>query len=80
VKDGVDEAGVIEERPHRQLVVETAYDDSGTVRGVIESSGVEFDADYDERVRLVLRVPVAEVESLVERLNSATSGRVEIDR
>jgi len=29
VKDGVDEAGVIEERPHRQLVVETAYDDSG---------------------------------------------------
>ena len=80
VKDGVDAAGVIEERPHRRLVVETAYDDSGTVRGVIESSGVEFDADYDERVRFVLRVPVAEVESLVERLNSATSGRVDIDR
>ncbi|WP_050031740.1 IMPACT family protein [Halorubrum halophilum] len=80
VKDGVDEAGVIEERPHRRLVVETAYDDSGTVRGVIESSGVEFDADYEERVRFALRVPVAEVESLVERLNSATSGRVEIDR
>ncbi|WP_123622205.1 YigZ family protein [Halorubrum sp. CSM-61] len=80
VKEGVDEAGVIEERPHRQLVVETAYDDSGTVRGVIESSGVEFDADYDERVRFALRVPVAEVEALVERLNSATSGRVEIDR
>jgi uncharacterized YigZ family protein len=80
VKDGIDEAGVIEERPHRRLVVETAYDDSGTVRGVIESSGVEFDADYDERVRFALRVPVAEVEALVERLNSATSGRVEIDR
>ena len=80
VKDGVDEAGVAEERPHRRLVVETEYDDSGTVRGVIESSGVEFDADYDERVRFVLRVPVAEVESLVERLNSATSGRVEIER
>jgi len=79
VKGGVDEAGVIEERPHRRLVVETAYDDSGTVRGVIESSGVEFDADYDERVRFWLRVPVAEVESLVERLNSATSGRVDID-
>ncbi|WP_200530805.1 YigZ family protein [Halorubrum sp. LN27] len=80
VKDGVDEAGVIEERPHRRLVVETEYDDSGTVRGVIESSGVEFDADYDERVRFALRVPVAEVGALVERLNSATSGRVEIDR
>ncbi|WP_144927386.1 IMPACT family protein [Halorubrum salsamenti] len=80
VKEGVDEAGVIEEQPHRRLVVETAYDDSGTVRGVIESSGVEFDADYDERVRFALRVPVAEAEALVERLNSATSGRVEIDR
>lgn len=80
VKDGIDEAGVIEERPHRRLVVETEYDDSGTVRGVIESSDVEFDADYDQRVRFELRVPVAEVEELVERLNSATSGRVEIDQ
>ena len=80
VKDGVDEAGVVEERPHRRLVVETAYDDSGTVRGVIESSGVEFDADYDERVRFELRVPVAETEELIDRLNSATSGRVEIQR
>lgn len=80
VNEGVDEAGVVEERPHRRLFVETAYDDSGTVRGVIESAGVEFDADYDERVRFELRIPVAEVDDLVERLNSATSGRVEIDR
>ena len=80
VKDGVDAAGVVEERPHRTLVVETEYDDSGTVRGVIESTGVEFDADYGERVRFDLRVPVAEVEALRERLNDATSGRVEIDR
>jgi putative IMPACT (imprinted ancient) family translation regulator len=80
VKDGVDAAGVTEERPHRTLVVETEYDDSGTVRGVIESTGVEFDADYGERVRFDLRVPVAEVDALRERLNDATSGRVEIDR
>ena len=80
VKEAVDAAGVIEERPHRTLVVETEYDDSGTVRGVIESAGVEFDADYGERVRFDLRVPVAEVDTLRERLNDATSGRVEIDR
>ena len=80
VKDGVDAAGVAEERPHRRLVVETEYDDSGTVRGVIESTGVEFDADYGERVRFELRVPVAEVDALRERLNDATSGRVEIER
>ncbi|GAA0518200.1 uncharacterized protein, YigZ family [Halorubrum aquaticum] len=80
VKDAVDEAGVVEERPHRRLVVRTDYDDSGTVRGVIESTGVEFDADYDERVRFDLRMPVGDVDELVERLNDATSGRVEIDR
>ncbi|ELZ54366.1 MULTISPECIES: IMPACT family protein [Halorubrum] len=78
VKDGVDAAGVIEERPHRSLVVETEYDDSGTVRGVIESSGVGFEADYGRRVRFDLRVPVEEVDALRERLNDATSGRVEI--
>ncbi|RAW45133.1 hypothetical protein DQW50_10870 [Halorubrum sp. 48-1-W] len=80
VKDAVDEAGVVEERPHRRLVVSTDYDDSGTVRGVIESTGVDFDADYGERARFELRVPVTDVEALVERLNDATSGRVEIDR
>ncbi len=80
VTDAIDEAGLIEQRPHRRLVVRTGYDDSGTVRGVIESSGAEFDADYDERVRFELRLPAVEVESLVERLNDATSGRVEIDR
>jgi len=80
VKEGVDAAGVTEERPHRSLVVETEYDDSGTVRGVIESSGVEFDADYGERVRFDLRVPVTQVDALRERLNDATSGRVEIGR
>ncbi|MFC6754410.1 IMPACT family protein [Halorubrum tibetense] len=79
VKEAVDDAGVIEERPHRRLAVRTGYDDSGTVRGVIESSGVEFDAEYDERVRFELRVPLDEIEPLVERLNDATSGRVEID-
>ena len=80
VKEGLDEAGVIEERPHRRFVVRTEYDDSGTVRGVIESSGVEFDVDYDEEVRFEVRVPMVEIEDLIDRLNSATSGRVEIER
>ncbi len=80
VNDAVDEAGVVDERPHRRLVVRTDYDDSGTVRGLIESAGVEFDADYVERVRFDLRAPVDEVDGLIDRLNSATSGRVKIDR
>ncbi|CDK40053.1 uncharacterized protein BN903_59 [Halorubrum sp. AJ67] len=45
---------------------------------MIESTGVEFEADYGQRVRFDLRVPVEEVDTLRERLNDATSGRVEI--
>lgn len=80
VTESVDAAGVVEERPHRRLVVRTDYDDSGTLRGVIESTGVEFEASYDERVRFDVRVPIEEIDELVDRLNDVTSGRVEIER
>ena len=79
VKEAVAEAGVVEERPHRRLSVATDYDDSGTVRGILESADVEFEADYDERVSFSVRVPVDGVSQLEERLNDATSGRVEIE-
>lgn len=79
VADALEAAEIVEERPHRHLVVRTDYDDSGTVRGVIESADVSFEATYDARVRFDLRVPVPAVDALVERLNDATSARVEID-
>ncbi|NHN41763.1 YigZ family protein [Halorubellus sp. JP-L1] len=79
VKDAVDDAGVIEERPHERVRAVVDYDDSGTVRGIIESEGVEFDAEYGERVRIDARVPVADADALRDRLRSATSGRVEFE-
>lgn len=79
VADAIEAAGIVEERPHRHLVVRTDYDDSGTVRGIIESADGSFEATYDARVRFDLRVPVPAVDGLVERLNDATSGRVEIE-
>ncbi|MFD1513983.1 IMPACT family protein [Halomarina rubra] len=78
VKESVEAAGVVEEVPHESMVVDTGYDDSGTVRGILESVGVEFEANYDERVRFEVRVPVAESEALRDRLRSATSGRVDL--
>ncbi|MFC6786887.1 IMPACT family protein [Halobaculum halobium] len=78
VKAGLDAAGVVEESPHERLSLTVAYDDSGTVRSVLESTGVEFDADYDAEVTFEARVPVAAAPELRDRLRSATSGRVEI--
>ena len=79
VKDAVDDAGVVAERPHERVRAVVDYDDSGTVRGIVESAGVEFDAEYGERVVVDARVPVADAPGLRDRLRSATSGRVDLD-
>jgi uncharacterized YigZ family protein len=78
VKDGVEEAGVVEERPHERVRVTVEYDDSGTVRGILESEGLEFDADYETEVTFDVRVPTADAESLRDRIRSATSGRADL--
>ena len=76
--DALEAAGVVEERPHEAFRAVVDYDDSGTVRGVLESEGVEFEADYGERVTFDVRVPAADADALRDRLRSATSGRVEL--
>ncbi|MFC7156417.1 IMPACT family protein [Halomarina halobia] len=78
-KDAVAAAGTVEAVPHRRLRVVVAYDDSGSVRGILESADVEFDATYEERVTFEARVPVTDAHALVDRLRSATSGRAEIE-
>jgi uncharacterized YigZ family protein len=79
VKEAVDDAGVVEERPHETLWITVDYDDSGTVRAILESEESEFEADYGERVAFEVRVPVAEVGALRDRIASATSGRAEVE-
>ena len=79
VSDAVDAAGEIEERPHERFTATVDYEDSGTVRGILESTGVEFDAAYEARVTFEVRVPVADADDLRDRLRSATGGRVEVE-
>ena len=79
IKDAVDEAGVIEQRPMEQFDVEVEYDDSGTVRGLLESEGVAFDAEYAESVSFSVTVPIEEGAGLRDNIRSATSGRAQID-
>jgi uncharacterized YigZ family protein len=77
-KEAVDDAGVEWTVPHEQLVATVDYDDSGTVRGLLESADVEFEASYEVVVRFDARVPAREADDLRDRLRSATSGRVEL--
>jgi uncharacterized YigZ family protein len=79
VKLALDDAGTVEQRPHERFRLAVDYDDSGTVRGILESSEVEFEAEYEERASFAVRVPSADAEELRERLLSATSGRAELE-
>jgi uncharacterized YigZ family protein len=79
VNDAVEAGEVLRRRPHRSMTVEVAYDDSGTVRGILESTDAAFEADYGETVRFDARVPVGEVEGLRDRLLDATGGRADLE-
>ncbi len=79
VTDAVDEAGVVEERPHERVHIAVEYDDSGTIRGILESEGLEFEATYEAAVTFDVRVPVADAEPLRDRIRSATSGRATLE-
>jgi putative IMPACT (imprinted ancient) family translation regulator len=78
VKEAVEDAGVTEARPEKTFEIEVAYDDSGTVRGILESEGVALEGDYQERVTFTVTVPVGDAAALKDRIRSATSGRAEI--
>ncbi|MFC6768878.1 IMPACT family protein [Natrinema soli] len=79
VKEAVEAAGIAEERPHEQLAITVAYDDSGTVRSILESEGYEFEADYEADVRFDVRVPLTEGDALRDRIRSATSDRADLE-
>jgi uncharacterized YigZ family protein len=79
VKEGVDAAGVVESVPHERFLVTVEYDDSGSVRSLLESADVEFSASYEAEVSFAVRLPTAEGSGLRDRIRSATSGRATID-
>lgn len=76
--EAVDGAGVVETEPHESFDVTVAYDDSGTVRSVLESAGVAFDAEYAADVTFEVRAPVTAVGDLRDRILSATGGRADL--
>ncbi|WP_436902861.1 IMPACT family protein [Halovenus halobia] len=75
VKEAIDAAGVVEQRPHDRFSITVEYDDSGDVRGILESESVEFEAEYEAEVTFVVRVPSVDASALRDRIRSATSGR-----
>ncbi len=79
VKEALEEAGIVEEVPHERFSVTVDYDDSGSVRSVLESADCEFDAAYEAEVTFAVRAPEASAAQLRDRIRSTTSGRAVLD-
>jgi len=79
IKEALDDAGVVEQRPYERFTITVEYDDSGTVRGILESDDVEFEASYEADVRFAVRAPVEDAASLRDRIRSATSDRISFE-
>lgn len=75
VKEAIEAAGIVEQRPHDRFSITIEYDDSGDVRGILESESVEFEAEYEADVTFVVQVPTVDASALRDRIRSATSGR-----
>lgn len=73
----LDRARVVEVDETTPLVVEHAYDDTGSVEAVVRAEGLDvLSADYGEVVRLTLSVPLDGLDRVRRLLCDRTSGRV----
>jgi uncharacterized YigZ family protein len=79
VKAAVDDAGIVERRPTEPFTVVVEYDDSGSVRSILESTEGRFEASYEETVTFDVRAPLDVAPTVRDRIRSATSGRATIE-
>ncbi len=75
----LDDTAIVERYPQERFSVEVSYDDSGSVRSVLDGSQATFEARYEERVTFHVAVPIPEASEVRERLLDATSGRARIE-
>ncbi len=78
VNEAVADAGTAEREPRTAYSIRVDYDDSGTVRGILESATAQFDATYREAVTFDVTVPASQAEALLDRVRSATGGRAQV--
>ena len=79
VSDAIQGADVVEKKPHEYITITVEYDDSGTVRRLLRSADIEFEASYDTVVTFSVNVPTNKTATLCDQIQSATSGRATID-
>lgn len=76
----LDRAPIVEVVPTVELTVTHAYDDTGAVQAVIGSGELEvIDTRWDAEVTVVIRVPEAKQQAVIDTLRDRTGGRITLD-
>ncbi|MFB6197508.1 MAG: YigZ family protein [Halobacteriaceae archaeon] len=79
-RESIEDAGVVKRHPRTKLIIKTPYDDSGTIRSILNSEEMSFEAEYEDVVIFFVRPRASEVSSLVNRVRDATAERTTIMR
>lgn len=79
VTAAIDAAGTTTRHPQTEVVIEVEYDDSGTVRSILASENLSFEATYEAVVSFTVTVPDHALDSVLDRVRSGTSGRATIE-
>lgn len=79
VRDAISAADTETRFPTSTVEIASSYDDSGTIRGVLDSEAVTYEARYEETVTFVTSMPTNRLEDVLDRIRSATGGRASID-
>lgn len=79
IKRALAETEIIERVPHVTYTITSTYDDSGTIRSILDGSDATYDATYAAEVHFSVEAPYHTADSLLDRIRSATSGRADIE-
>lgn len=79
IRETLTAASLVERHPRVQCTITAAYDESGTIRRILEQTDCTFEGTYEEVVTFEVQVPVAHRAAIIEQLRDATGNRLTID-
>ena len=81
VQEGLANSAVIEKHYARRLEIETDYNGIGKIQYILGQAGITIlNSEYTDHVRVEVLIPIAEVDSIVNKITEGTNGRAQQTR
>lgn len=76
VQEGLAQSAVIEKHYARRLEIHTDYNGIGKIQYILGQAGITIlSSEYTDQVRLETLIPIAQVDSIQEKITEGTNGR-----